>query len=215
MSDDPSAAPPREPERAEDARLGEAFWRFSLALYAQPGAAERCLSLQDRAGWDVNLVLWALWAGLRRGAPSPEAVRSAASLSAQWREDVVAPLRRIRRTLKIRLAKAEGRASADAERLDAGLFRESVKVLELQAEERQQRAIAAFAAEAEPPVGPATARRLFEALRLSRDRAAVGAEQEAAQEAAKEEEDWSALLTIAQQIDPALGRALDAAPQRS
>ena len=25
----------------------EAFWQFSLAIYARPGVAERCLALQD------------------------------------------------------------------------------------------------------------------------------------------------------------------------
>src|SRR5947209_1662319 len=42
---------------------GEGFWRFSLALYARPGIAEALIALQERAGYDVNLVLFALWAG--------------------------------------------------------------------------------------------------------------------------------------------------------
>ncbi|HKS89918.1 MAG TPA: TIGR02444 family protein, partial [Stellaceae bacterium] len=50
-----------------DADAGEAFWRFSLALYARPGVAEALIALQDRAGRDVNLMLFALWFGAVRG----------------------------------------------------------------------------------------------------------------------------------------------------
>jgi len=48
----------RQPERGGQAKdAGEAFWRFSLALYARPGVAEALVELQDRAGRDVNLQL--------------------------------------------------------------------------------------------------------------------------------------------------------------
>src|ERR1700738_5469821 len=39
------------------------LWRFSCAFYAQPGVSEALLALQDRAGLDVNLILFALWQG--------------------------------------------------------------------------------------------------------------------------------------------------------
>ena len=42
----------------------EALWRFSLAFYARPGVAEALIALQDRAGLDVNLMLFALWLGV-------------------------------------------------------------------------------------------------------------------------------------------------------
>jgi uncharacterized protein (TIGR02444 family) len=46
--------------KGEAATVGAAFWRFSLALYARPGVAAALLGLQDRAGRDVNLVLYTL-----------------------------------------------------------------------------------------------------------------------------------------------------------
>ncbi|MGC2412860.1 MAG: TIGR02444 family protein, partial [Stellaceae bacterium] len=46
---------------------GEAFWRFSLALYARPGVAEALIALQDRAALEVNLILFGLWFGARQG----------------------------------------------------------------------------------------------------------------------------------------------------
>jgi hypothetical protein len=33
------------------------FWDFSLALYAKEGVADACLLLQDKLGYDVNLLL--------------------------------------------------------------------------------------------------------------------------------------------------------------
>jgi uncharacterized protein (TIGR02444 family) len=42
----------------------EAFWRFSLAFYERPGVADALIALQDREGFDVNLVLFALWLGI-------------------------------------------------------------------------------------------------------------------------------------------------------
>jgi uncharacterized protein (TIGR02444 family) len=42
----------------------EAFWCFSLAFYERPGVADALIALQDRDGFDVNLVLFALWLGI-------------------------------------------------------------------------------------------------------------------------------------------------------
>ena len=42
----------------------EAFWRFSLMVYARPGVADALIGLQDRDGHNVNLVLYGLWLGL-------------------------------------------------------------------------------------------------------------------------------------------------------
>ena len=49
----------------------EALWRFSLTFYARPGVSEALIALQDRAGFDVNLMLFALWLGVsgRRRRP--------------------------------------------------------------------------------------------------------------------------------------------------
>jgi len=77
------------------------FWSFSLATYARPGVSEACLDLQDRLGLDVNLVLFALWAGAGCGVrlTVAELQRLDHAVSA-WRRDVVVPLRGVRRTLK-------------------------------------------------------------------------------------------------------------------
>ncbi|HYH18416.1 MAG TPA: TIGR02444 family protein [Azospirillum sp.] len=77
------------------------FWSFSLATYARPGVDRACLDLQDRLGMDVNLVLFALWAGAGCGVRlDPAEMRRLADAVAAWRQDVVVPLRGVRRTLK-------------------------------------------------------------------------------------------------------------------
>src|SRR6266446_5593338 len=80
---------------------GEALWRFSLALYARPGVAEALIALQDRAGCDVNLVLFAAWRGAAHGHRLDGAELAAAeTAAAPIGRDIVAPLRQLRRRLK-------------------------------------------------------------------------------------------------------------------
>lgn len=78
-----------------------AFWRFSLALYEQPDVAAACLDLQDRHGYDVNLVLYALWVGASgRGRLSAAGLDSAKAALAPWQSAIIAPLRALRRRVK-------------------------------------------------------------------------------------------------------------------
>lgn len=79
---------------------GEAFWRFSLALYARPGVVETLIALQDRAASDVNVILFALWLGASRGRRLTAAELAAAAAIAPVNEAAVVPLRQLRRRLK-------------------------------------------------------------------------------------------------------------------
>lgn len=77
------------------------FWRFSLDVYAGPGVAAECLALQDGAGLDVNILLFAAWLGFSQGRVlKPEDVRHIADAAASWSDTVVKPLRTVRRHLK-------------------------------------------------------------------------------------------------------------------
>ena len=78
----------------------EAFWRFSLALYARPGVADALIGLQDRAGRDVNLLLYALWLGVRGVRLDTPALAAATAAIGPIDTGVVAPLRRLRRKLR-------------------------------------------------------------------------------------------------------------------
>jgi uncharacterized protein (TIGR02444 family) len=83
------------------ADAGEAFWRFSLSFYAQPGVAPALIALQDRDGCDVNLILFALWMGIvRRRAVDAGGLAAAEAAGAGLRDSIVIELRRLRRRLR-------------------------------------------------------------------------------------------------------------------
>ena len=80
---------------------GEAFWRFSLALYARPGVAAALIALQERAALDVNLILFGLWLGTSKARllSADERAEMEAAV-APLVTAAVAPFRRSRRELK-------------------------------------------------------------------------------------------------------------------
>ena len=125
------------PMAEDETQAGSPFWRFSLRFYRQPGVADACIALQDGCGVDVNILLFFLWlasTGQRIGLPEARAVCARAG---PWRDDVVVPLRTLRRKLK------DG--SALVERNMAEWFRTRVKAVELEAERLQQEALFALA----------------------------------------------------------------------
>ena len=120
-----------------DAQTGSPFWRFSLRFYRQPGVADACIALQDGCGVDVNLLLFLLWlAASKRGVGHGE-VAALYAKTLSWRDDVVAPLRAVRRKLKA--------GSSLVEAATAEFFRTRIKAVELEAERLQQEALFALA----------------------------------------------------------------------
>ncbi|CAN7733079.1 TIGR02444 family protein [Variovorax sp. LjRoot290] len=72
-----------------------------LRVYAQPGVAEACLLLQDRAGVDVVVLLHAMYLFAAKGiALDEQALASAEARVGSWRREVIAPLRALRAALK-------------------------------------------------------------------------------------------------------------------
>ena len=80
------------------------MWDYAVWLYGEPGVAAACLALQDQAGTDVNLLLFAAWLGATGRAPSPQVLAAAREMAEEWQDRVVRPLRIVRRELKPRLA---------------------------------------------------------------------------------------------------------------
>ncbi len=118
----------------EDASAGEAFWRFSLALYARPGVAEALIRLQDRAGRDVNVILFGLWLGVRQGRLLAAGdIADAEAAIDPIVASAVAPLRHLRRALKARV-------NPDP---DIQALRRRIAGLEMAAERRVQYRLAA------------------------------------------------------------------------
>jgi uncharacterized protein (TIGR02444 family) len=81
-----------------------ALWDYALRLYGEPGVEAACLTLQDRAGVDVNLLLFATWLGATGRRLEPSVLTRARQSAEDWQSRVVQPLRVVRRELKPRLA---------------------------------------------------------------------------------------------------------------
>jgi uncharacterized protein (TIGR02444 family) len=121
-------------ERVVESPDDEALWRFSTAFYARAGVAEALIKLQDRAGFDVNLMLFALWFGLSgRNRFTAAELAAAERTAGPIRGDLVEPLRALRRRLR-------SNPDADIQRL-----REEIKRLELAAERILQNRLARLA----------------------------------------------------------------------
>lgn len=106
------------------------LWSFSLSLYAAPGVAEACLTAQDRHGTDVNLLLWAVWLAVHGHNLTVAELAAAEHAIRPWREEVVWPLRAVRRRLKTGPLPAPDAATES--------LRTQVKTAELEAEKVQQ-----------------------------------------------------------------------------
>ncbi len=100
------------------------LWRYSLAVYDRQGVAPLLIALQDQHHADVNILLCCAWLGSQGEILSPASLEQLVAISSTWREQCVQPLRAVRRFLK-------GRSGEEA-------FREQVKALEIDAEQRQQ-----------------------------------------------------------------------------
>src|ERR1700730_7719791 len=107
----------------KETERGSPFWRFSLGFYRQPGVADACIALQDGCGVDVNILLFFLWLATAKRQVSPAAAQAVCAQAGSWRDDIVVPLRALRREIK------DG--SWVVERDTAGLFRTKIKAVEL------------------------------------------------------------------------------------
>jgi uncharacterized protein (TIGR02444 family) len=115
------------------------FWEFSLALYCREAVAAACLSLQDRRGADVNLLLAICWLARSGYLTSEAALEAARDAVAPWSDAVLKPLRFVRRRLG---AEFDEVAAADRQSIKHGLL-----AVELEAERiSQQKIVAALAA---------------------------------------------------------------------
>jgi uncharacterized protein (TIGR02444 family) len=106
------------------------FWKFSLEFYADPAVAGICIDLQDRHSSDVNILLFALWCASRHRRLSPHELERVVASVAGWQNEVVKPLRGVRRNLKPFALNLALEPVVD--------LREAVKQQELEAERLQQ-----------------------------------------------------------------------------
>lgn len=97
-----------------------------LELYAKPGISAALLGLQDNYAIDVPFYLAVLHAVTKDHHVTATAISALYAEIEEWREEVVIPLRAVRKTLKVH---------AWATRFEnTGAFRETIKSAELNAE---------------------------------------------------------------------------------
>jgi len=140
------------------AAADDGFWTFSLRIYSRPDVPTACLALQDEGGADVNLVLFLLYLADCGRMLDDADVEELDQATREWREQVVKPLRGVRRLLKEDVGAFETDATAP--------LRSDVKRIELAAEKLQQFTLQALA----PPASagePAPSRRLAAATHLA------------------------------------------------
>ena len=73
------------------------FWDYSLIHYSRPEVASACLELQEDIGANVNLVLVCCWLGSFGQVLTVQDLDEAEEVIRDWNEQVVEPLRRVRR----------------------------------------------------------------------------------------------------------------------
>ena len=112
------------------------LWDWAVKAYASDGVSEACLHLQDAAGQNVPLLLWAAWTARTGRDPDPDALEAACDIARAWQETAVAPLREVRRALKGR--------NPDLDDADREAVRSQVKAVELEAERRLLAALEAL-----------------------------------------------------------------------
>jgi uncharacterized protein (TIGR02444 family) len=86
---------------AETAELDAELWSFALSFYGREEASKACLVLQERIGVDVDIVLFGLFALLRKGVSlNAEEIAAIDALVRSWRSEIVRRLRQMRTRLK-------------------------------------------------------------------------------------------------------------------
>lgn len=127
------------------------FWRFSLAVYDEPGVADECLALQEALGIDVNLLLFCAWIGARGRVLSDGDLTAAEERVRGWHDQVVRPLRAVRQRMKTMPEMGHAEAAA---------LRKDIAGTELRAEQVEQ----AFLFAAAEDIGPAGSAPAAEAI---------------------------------------------------
>ena len=115
--------------------LQGAHWSFAVVLYQRPQVSAACLALQDDLGVDVCLLLFALFVAKERHTLlERNDLESLDAAIADWRREVIWPLRCLRRRLK------SGPQPAPATATDGLLQR--IKSAEIEAEQIELAALA-------------------------------------------------------------------------
>jgi len=85
----------------EDLQLDNEFWQFSLSIWQNKKAQETLLRLQDTEHLRVNLLLFSMWLGIEKKSFINHLL-VALEVTECWHQQVVGPLRGIRKALPLK-----------------------------------------------------------------------------------------------------------------
>jgi uncharacterized protein (TIGR02444 family) len=111
------------PSQPPPARAGGAIAplrQFALAVHDVEGVPAACVLLQDRFDLDVNVLLLGAYVGVQGKTLVAEDVSAARAVVDAWHDEVVRPLRAVRRRLKSGPAPAPDARTASLRRHVAG-----------------------------------------------------------------------------------------------
>lgn len=120
------------------------LWDWAVRAYGGEGVAGACLSLQDEGGQNVPLLLWAAWLAGQGIELGESPAGKAAALARNWSDDLIVPLRALRRRLKTQLTQGD-----EAARLP---LRDKIKAIELEAEQALMTKLAALEVMGKPVI---------------------------------------------------------------
>ncbi len=107
-----------------------AFWQFSIAVYAAPGVEAECLALQRAWNIDVNQLLFCAWIGSAANIIlSKKHLNAIAARVRVWHEKAVRPMRAARQSLK---------TMPEMEQDAVNELRKDIAKIELRAEQIEQ-----------------------------------------------------------------------------
>ena len=126
------ARPPLSPASAatqtDAPELDNELWRFVHSFYAVKGVSPACIVLQDKLGVDVDILLLAIFAQVRRGILLDRSdLGIVDNLVRDWRSEIIQTLRRARTRLKAGPAPAPSSVTED--------LRNRIKAAELETEQ--------------------------------------------------------------------------------
>jgi uncharacterized protein (TIGR02444 family) len=99
------------------------LWDYATKVYGAHEVESACLALQDRFGLDVNLLLYAAWLAHSDRMLDAEHLAALAASTRDWRDQVIRPLRTVRRQLHGKMGVAD--------------LYDGLKALEIRAEREQ------------------------------------------------------------------------------
>ena len=111
----------------------QSFWQFSLLIYNQEDVKKKCLSLQDEYGFNVNLILAALWAAIWQQKIEEDDFNFFRNKLKNFDENIIVPLRKARKVPVNNVGFEYGRASEGEKSL-----KEQILKVEIEAEKIYQ-----------------------------------------------------------------------------